>query len=199
MQTNSWKSSEAYRLTSLPNSKRVLDSDLIRALSFVNRWGGWLQRPFSVLEHSVIGTVAMIEGRCEPLDCLGFLLHDVEEAVFGDRITPLKERHSAIQYWIDVEDFNRRLCTEVGISHRLLSSNEVKLTDYQCAAAESRSVAVRGDVALSCATLGQRGKAAERMIRHGDYGNSMTQRTAFWELYYDLTNLCGLSATHAAK
>lgn len=110
----------------------------------INRWNGWLWRPYSVLEHSVIGAHVLARRGYRVRDVLGFLLHDYEESEFGDIATPMKERHVNSTYRADVFRFNVTLCREVHLALGDLSSDLVTVIDSHMAWAEHHTVAVVG-------------------------------------------------------
>lgn len=64
---------------------RILD--VARALSYLCRFNGHVNHPFSVAEHSIIGS----RMSPSPRQAMEFLLHDVGEAFIGDIILPVKE------------------------------------------------------------------------------------------------------------
>lgn len=62
----------------------------VKALGYINRWYGHTKRPFSVLEHTVIGAEVLTEMMNDSRDAVRyFLLHDLHESVIGgDMSTP---------------------------------------------------------------------------------------------------------------
>jgi hypothetical protein len=127
----------------------LLTQNRIRALSQINRFAGWTSRPYSVLEHSVIGAVLCAH---HPWLCAhqpdvqrAFLLHDMEETVFGDIISPVKHRYMSAQYYQDVGTWNRDLATETGVPLYLIESLSVKWTDAVMMVAEWQTVYVGED------------------------------------------------------
>jgi hypothetical protein len=80
-----------------PNPALICIEDIAHALSQINRFGGHTHRPYSVAEHSVLGTYFVSRG-----NELEFLLHDATEAYIGDLIRPLKTRPQ-FAFFNDVE------------------------------------------------------------------------------------------------
>lgn len=68
-----------------PNVGNMPLSDIAHGLSHICRWGGVPENFFSVAEHCV-----MAAELAPPKDRLQVLMHDCEEAILGDNITPLK-------------------------------------------------------------------------------------------------------------
>lgn len=69
-----------------PNVDSVSIDEIAHNLSHICRWGGKPEDYFSVAEHCV-----MAAERAPEHKRLGILMHDCEEALIGDNITPLKE------------------------------------------------------------------------------------------------------------
>lgn len=113
----------------------------------INRWNGWLHRPYSVLEHSVVGAGAMLAHNHGARAVLSFLLHDFEESEFGDWPAPAKALHTTDDYRADVAEFNLYLARSVGLEPHDFESPAVKQVDHAMAWAESHSVALLGDPA----------------------------------------------------
>lgn len=68
-----------------PQEDMVKPIDIAHALSITNRYGGHTWWPYSVAQHSLIGSIYI-----EPEYALEFLLHDAPEAYYGDLPKPLK-------------------------------------------------------------------------------------------------------------
>lgn len=119
----------------------LLTTERLYALHNVNRWGGWLHRPYGVLEHTVIGAQLL---RDTDKDCRPFLLHDMEESEFGDITTPNKAKYTNGRYNREVDRWNAELCAETGVNVHHLHSDDVNYTDYVMAHAEHLTVATRG-------------------------------------------------------
>lgn len=116
---------------------KLLCDERLAVLGRINRWGGWVYRNYSVLEHTVIGGVLLDRKGIDPRP---FLLHDFEESEFGDIIAPVKAWIPANgEYHIQVFEFNRRLQHETGVVPDGGKMDEVM------AHAEHLKVAIRGD------------------------------------------------------
>lgn len=69
-----------------PDVTDVTIEDIAHSLSLLCRWNGTSEHFFSVAEHSV-----MVAELLPPSHRLGGLMHDSEESILGDNISPLKE------------------------------------------------------------------------------------------------------------
>lgn len=133
----------------------LITDDRLRALSRINRWGGWVTRDFSVLEHEVIGAM-ILRSKGEPYK--PFLIHDHEESEFGDIIAPVKAICSTTTYLLRVDEFNTRLIRETGIVP------DGGWMDQCMAHAEHLTVAVRGDPKFNDMPLTNEVRQAVMMI-----------------------------------
>ena len=68
-----------------PNVDHVTIEDIAHTLSHICRWNGIPENFFSVAEHCV-----MAAELAPPEHRLALLMHDCEESILGDNITPLK-------------------------------------------------------------------------------------------------------------
>ncbi|MFA5387831.1 MAG: phosphohydrolase [Candidatus Paceibacterota bacterium] len=73
-----------------PRAKEVHPQDIAHALSLICRFGGHVERFYSVAEHCVKMSQAV-----PPEDALAALLHDATEAYVGDMVRPLKHQMPA--------------------------------------------------------------------------------------------------------
>jgi hypothetical protein len=119
----------------------------IEALSNINRFNGWTRRPYSVLEHTVIGTHCALRTGMSENVAKAFMLHDMEEAVFGDIIRPIKKRLMNDAYFEEVDSWTQRLTEWVGCdaAASCLTSIAVKTLDDDMLAAEIETVATISD------------------------------------------------------
>ncbi len=157
---------------------KLLTNERLHAASMINRWGGWVKRPYSILEHSVIG--AAIAQEYFDADPRPFLLHDLHETeIVGDVPTPHKPLYLNSQYHVAVEDFDNRLWAETGVSPDHPVTTEV---DRIMAAAEHFEVAVRGDPKYDSMTGHLDVQFARHLINSCAYAGSHTI-TSFWELW----------------
>ncbi|MGB6054628.1 MAG: hypothetical protein WBG17_05250 [Burkholderiaceae bacterium] len=70
-----------------PDPESITITDIARALSLINRFGGHTRTPYTVAQHSIL--VAGIMPREWQLHGL---LHDAAEAYLGDMVQPLKHQ-----------------------------------------------------------------------------------------------------------
>lgn len=113
----------------------------IHALSQLNRFNGWTVRPYSVLEHTTIGVTVMARHGYTEDSQRGFLLHDLEEAVFGDHTRPNKRTHLNDRYKTDVAAWNSDMCQWAGVPVKILERWDVFRVDDYMLAAELHCVA----------------------------------------------------------
>lgn len=118
----------------------VTDEDL-NALCNIGRFNGHTIFPYSVMEHLIIGGLCLVrEGA--PRDIRrAWLLHDIEEHVFGDRIRPNKHKYMNARYFRDVEKFERDLYRKAGLPLELIQCKEVVAMDNDMLAVELSIVA----------------------------------------------------------
>ena len=123
----------------------ILTDDRLKAMAMTNRWNGWLKRPYSVLEHTVIGAYAMDDKGMELMSVLGFLLHDMHESyIVGDVPRPDKEKYMTFAYHQDVRAFDHRLREEVG-ADEFWRDDLVKAVDYDMLVWEHWNIATIDD------------------------------------------------------
>ena len=77
-----------------PNERNIRIDDIAHSLSLVCRYGGHIPQFYSVADHS-INVLNRVEGLgvTNPRIRLMALLHDAEEAYFGDMPSPLKDNY----------------------------------------------------------------------------------------------------------
>lgn len=161
----------------------LLTSARIQSASRICRFNGWTTRPYSILEHSIIGTRVLAEIGATPDLQKAFLLHDLEETEFSDMITPHKRKYMNAQYFADVEEWERDLCAEVRLPYSTLTDPDVKFIDGLMADVESHTISMcewRGDLQPIPAT-----DVAFRLIlsrEHAGHG----QQDQWWNLYDNL-------------
>lgn len=118
----------------------------IDALANINRFNGWTTRPYSVLEHTVIGVKFALETGMSEVAAKAFMLHDLEESVFGDVVRPLKSKYMNEGYFAAVGNWERRLEKWVDLPHVLTAHHsDVKYIDDAMLAAELHTVATVTD------------------------------------------------------
>lgn len=107
----------------------LLTKARIQALSRINRFNGWTSRPYSVLEHTVLGAAALERSDAHKDVVRAFLLHDVHETEFGDEVRPVQRDYpnpSLIQAKLD---YDHVLYGQCGISSTLIGCNIVANMD----------------------------------------------------------------------
>jgi 5'-deoxynucleotidase YfbR-like HD superfamily hydrolase len=70
-----------------PDPSQIVIEDVARALSNIRRFGGHAHAPLTVAQHSV-----RVSYLCAHEDAYVGLLHDAQEMVVGDQISPIKKR-----------------------------------------------------------------------------------------------------------
>lgn len=82
----------------------------IIAAGNINRWRGWTRRPYSILEHMVIGTRVLHRLGAPKEAQILFLIHDMHETeVIGDVPTPDKRKYCNELFHIDCQTFDAGL------------------------------------------------------------------------------------------
>lgn len=112
-----------------PTAEQIVVEDIAQALSNICRYGGHVERPYSVAQHAVFVRDLVIQaGHPE----LGFaaLHHDSHEAYIGDMPTPLKvmvgEEYATIQ-----DTVNRVVAEALNIDVVDFTHDVVKAADYR--------------------------------------------------------------------
>lgn len=104
--------------------------DIAHALAQINRFTGHTPGPYSVAEHSIIGS-HVIGGRY----ALEFLLHDAPEAYLGDVNAPLKSLLGDV--YRNLEDgFDAAIAVKFGLRPDAVSKAAVKRVDKLMLACE---------------------------------------------------------------
>lgn len=166
----------------------MITIDHVTALSRINRFNGWTRRPYSVLEHTVIGTEYALRTGHTLDEARAFLLHDMEESVFGDIVRPVKQRYVSDLYHHDVSKWNERLCGHLNFDVQHLYSDRIVTLDNDMLAAELHTVATVIDNDYPFDEI--RHDLIARMIRNETCrGNRAID--AFQRLWSDLFRLAG--------
>ena len=159
----------------------LLTNERLYALHNINRWGGWLHRPYGVLEHTVIGAELLHRNG---KNCRAFLLHDMEESEFGDITTPNKAKYTNGRYAYAVDRWNAELCAETDVNIHHLHSDDVNYMDYVMAHAEHLTVATRGHPAkYDHLEINVDVRRAERLIQSTLYADRVRAAAKFRELF----------------
>jgi uncharacterized protein len=96
-------------------------TDIAHHLSIINRYTGASPEPYSVAQHSVLGT----EYYCAPEDKLAFLLHDASEAYFNDIASPVKH-DPRMEWYRELEHNAGKLIFSVfGLDPNLLEATKL--------------------------------------------------------------------------
>lgn len=164
----------------------LLTRERVVALSRLNRYCGWTTRPFSVLEHSVIGAKLTPNRTLQK----AFLLHDFEESVFGDIISPVKRKYMPAAYYMDVEAWVRDLAVETKVPYSAIDGEQVHYLDALMMAAETRTIYVGENRHIEAkgwvAPIPLAGEGlclwAERLIESQAYAGE-NAITAFWQMF----------------
>lgn len=96
--------------------------DIAHALSYTTRFGGHLNKFFSVAQHCLI-----VEEQCKEQDKLWGLLHDASEAYLSDVITPLKKSELFKSYVIIEKKLEKIIFEKFGLFGHI--PNSVNLID----------------------------------------------------------------------
>lgn len=116
----------------------LLTDERIAAAANINRFNGWTRRPYSILEHMVIGAMTMRHLDYHPMAIRAFLIHDMHETeIVGDVPTPDKALYMAPEYFEECARLDLHLCDSVGVDPMFLMSSEVKEIDAAMLAVES--------------------------------------------------------------
>jgi len=122
-----------------PDPAVISAEALACGLSQVSRFGGQIQRPYTVCQHSIlVGHMLREEGGDEAAG----LLHDAAEALgLGDIVSPVKHLLGPLVQQVE-ERLLRAAGERFGVSYERLTASEVKAADLRAYYAET--VAVRG-------------------------------------------------------
>jgi len=103
-----------------PRVEDIDPLDIAHALSLLCRYGGHVQRFYSVAEHCVLMSEVVA-----PVNALWALLHDATEAYLGDMIRPLK--HAMPDYRAVEDQLTQVICNRFGLGWDCPA--DVKLAD----------------------------------------------------------------------
>lgn len=156
-------------------TEKLITTERLCALARINRWGGWVRRDYSVLEHEVIGALTL---RHFGHPYAAFLLHDHEESEFGDIVKPVKELCASTAYRIAVEDFDARLWAETGVRP------DGGWMDEYMAHAEHLTVAIRGDRKFDNVEPCLIVSYAANLIRSGAYADRLVCVNKWKDLWH---------------
>lgn len=160
----------------------LLTHDRINALGHINRWRGWTTRPFSVLEHTVLGgKFLMMEN--QPIKIIrAWLLHDLEETEFcGDVPTPDKVLYCNADYHQAVQGFNQKIEFETGVN---VDQPEVHLMDKTMVKIERATVVMGRNLEYFGMEWTPNELAMRSVMLNGLYGDTKKAAGEFWNLWY---------------
>lgn len=119
----------------------LITQQRVAALGHICRYNGWVDRMYSVLEHTVIGvTVLRNEGATLGAQ-RAFLLHDFEETEFGDITRPVKAKYMPEQYAKDVAAWDLQLHRGQGFAPTAQDYLDCNTMDDRMLAAEIHAIA----------------------------------------------------------
>lgn len=93
-----------------PTSNAICLLDIAHALALTNRYGGHTKYPYSVAQHSILISRALLDYGYEA--AIWGLFHDATEAYLGDIVSPLKRSRNMDGY-CEVEKELQRLIGDV--------------------------------------------------------------------------------------
>lgn len=128
----------------------LLTRERLEAAAHINRWRGWTKRPYSILEHQLIGAQVMSYLVFPTtIDIRSFLVHDLHETeVIGDVPTPDKKRYCNTLFDMACEDFDMRLGAELNLPPMWWRNDPVKWMDKQMLLVENQILSTRPDAEL---------------------------------------------------
>jgi hypothetical protein len=106
-----------------PRPEDIDIRDIAHALALTSRYGGHSPEPYSVAEHSW-RVSCLMQNRTyynEPTLLLAALLHDAEEAYFGDMPSPIKHNPEMASFRIASCAMSRAIFAKFGIDHSLIA------------------------------------------------------------------------------
>lgn len=167
----------------------IITDERLIAASRTYRFGGWTTRPYSILEHMVIGAIRLKEEGFNAAAWGGFLLHDIEETeLVGDVQSPHKDKYMNQLYFLHVKDFNVDLAAEAGMGSKRLDSPMVKKMDDDLWRVEALVLNARvlGMESDRLCSINERTYNLTHMVSEGAYSREYT--VPMWKsLYAELT------------
>lgn len=156
--------------------REIITDDRIMALSNINRWRGYTNRQYSVLEHTVVGISVMhLQGhKYSKYQQRRFALHDIHESEFiGDVPAPDIVKYCNSDYHADVRAFDKKLLKAAGITKVAhLSCPESDVMDMTIRTAE-HEVLVPFDFGYRPTPGCQEHAAAVNFIKTGEYRGNL--------------------------
>jgi len=119
-----------------------MDLKRINAASHISRWRGWTNRPYSILEHMVVGVEVMADMGMPVEDQRWFLLHDMHETeIIGDVPTPDKMLYCNTLFHAACQEFDNALMSRQRVPVR--NGRVVKAMDKDMMIVEHHCIASR--------------------------------------------------------
>jgi len=105
-----------------PKPDQIDICDIAHALATTNRYGGHSPEPYNVAEHSVRVSERMATRPYynEPTLLLAALLHDAEEAYFGDMPSPIKHNPEMASFRIAAKNMSVCIFRKYGLEPSLI-------------------------------------------------------------------------------
>lgn len=121
----------------------IITKDRIKAASHINRWRGWTTRPYSILEHMVIGTWALRYIGADTDAQRAFLIHDLHETeIVGDVPRPDKARYMNERFHDECRLFDMQLADELKITQGWSLNRNARDMDMMMMVVEHEFIAV---------------------------------------------------------
>jgi len=144
----------------------IITRGRIGSLGNIARWRGWTTRPFSVCEHTTIGTEVARQMGASIMDQKAFLMHDIHETeIIGDVPTPDKREYVNEKFHVDVRRFDRNLSLETGVPYLAMTGSIVKYYDNIMLKAENHSIVDRRDPEVTFSGINEAQVLAYDLIR----------------------------------
>lgn len=121
-----------------PQNSDIHIDDIIHHLARIPRFGGKLDRHYSVLDHSVYAAmIAKAYMKADEETVFAVLMHDAQEAYLGDVPTPLK--NLLPEYKLIEKEFERVIQNQFGIKMTAKMKEMVKTADLLALKAEKNA------------------------------------------------------------
>jgi hypothetical protein len=122
----------------------VVDTRRLNAAAHIARWRGWTKRPYSILEHMVVGAEVMRRLGYSRDAQAWFLLHDMHETeVIGDVPTPDKAAYCNEDFHRACDAFDAGVRDAFRLKLDADTLADVAFIDAQCAIMEHALLVTR--------------------------------------------------------
>lgn len=137
---------------------KLITTERLIAAGHINRWRGWTTRPFSILEHMVLGTTAAsICGWSKDVQ-LKFLVHDLHETeIIGDVPTPHKRLYVNDAFHDACVGFDFQLGAEINLRGEWWEDPHLKKLDRIMRDVEEQAIRLDSTSSISCTEHGDIG------------------------------------------